>query len=95
MAAVDVTASDGSTAQGYYLVGAGGGVLTFGSAKFYGSATDMHLAAPMVGMATTPGGTGYWLVGRDGGVFSYGGASFAGSAPGQQPTEPMVAIAPE
>jgi len=46
---------------GYWLVGADGGVFSFGDANFYGSAERMHPASPIVGMAVTPDGGGYWL----------------------------------
>ncbi|MGC8512394.1 MAG: 3D domain-containing protein [Acidimicrobiales bacterium] len=46
---------------GYWLVGADGGVFSFGDANFYGSATNTHPKAPIVGMAATPDGGGYWL----------------------------------
>ena len=61
--------------NGYWLVGADGGVFAFGNAKFYGSLPSEHIkpAAPIVGIATMPGDQGYWLVGADGGVFAFGG----------------------
>ncbi|HVA44735.1 MAG TPA: hypothetical protein VNF50_14730, partial [Acidimicrobiales bacterium] len=68
--------------KGYWLVGADGGVFSFGDAGFYGSDGAAHLAGPMVGMAATPDGKGYWLVGADGGVFSFGDAGYLGSLPG-------------
>jgi hypothetical protein len=37
------------------------------------------LAAPVVGMAATPGRLGYWVVASDGGIFAYGNAVFEGS----------------
>ena len=46
---------------GYWLVGADGGVFTFGDATFHGSLAASHLAAPIVAMAPTPDGGGYWL----------------------------------
>jgi hypothetical protein len=48
------------------------------------------LAAPVVGIASTPDGGGYWLVAADGGIFAFGTATFHGSATGQ----PTTAIAP-
>jgi hypothetical protein len=65
---------------GYWLVGADGGVFSFGDAHFYGSMGGQRLNEPVVGMAATPDGGGYWLVGADGGVFSFGDAHFYGSA---------------
>jgi len=73
---------------GYWLVGADGGVYSFGDAQFYGSTYSdgltglggAHpLGGPIVGMAATPNGGGYWLVGADGGVYSFGDASYEGN----------------
>ncbi len=68
--------------HGYWLVGSDGGVFSFGSAQFFGSAANLHLQSPVVGIAPTPGRGGYWLVASDGGVFSFGDANFYGSIPG-------------
>jgi hypothetical protein len=69
---------------GYWLAGSDGGVFSFGSAQFYGSAVSLHLhlQSRVVGIAPTPDGGGYWLVASDGGVFSFGDANFYGSIPG-------------
>ncbi|MDA8367866.1 MAG: hypothetical protein M0Z62_13065, partial [Actinomycetota bacterium] len=72
--------------NGYWLVGADGGVFSFGSANFHGSMGGTHLNAPIVSMAAAPGGNGYWLVGADGGVFSFGSAGFGGALAGTQPS---------
>jgi hypothetical protein len=69
----------------YWLVASDGGIFTFGTAIFYGSTGNLHLNAPIVGMASTPDGQGYWLVGSDGGVFAFGDAGFHGSATGPPP----------
>jgi hypothetical protein len=69
------------TGKGYWLLGADGGVFTFGDAKFFGSTGAMKLNAPVVGMGTAAGG-GYWLLGADGGMFSFGHATYHGSLPG-------------
>jgi hypothetical protein len=66
--------------QGYWITAGDGGVFTFGSATFHGSAATVALAAPVVGIATVPDGVGYWLAAKDGGVFSYG-VPFHGSIP--------------
>ncbi len=68
--------------KGYWLVAADGGVFAYGSARFLGSASNLTLRAPIVGMAPTPDGGGYWLVAADGGVFAYGDARFYGSTVG-------------
>src|SRR5664279_1713821 len=62
--------------HGYWLVGSDGGVFSFGSAPFFGSAANLHLQSPVVGIAPTPGRDGYWLVASDGGVFSFGAVSY-------------------
>ncbi len=60
---------------------------------FYGSAGNLILHAPIVGMATTPTGHGYWLAAADGGVFTYGDAVFYGSAGNAKLHAPIVGIA--
>jgi hypothetical protein len=77
---------------GYWLVGADGGVFTFGNANYYGSLGNTHLNAPIVGIAPTPDGGGYWLVASDGGVFSFGDAHFFGSMGGTRLNAPIVGI---
>jgi hypothetical protein len=64
---------------GYWLLGADGGVFSFGDARFYGSTGAMHLNAPVITMTATADGGGYYLVARDGGVFTFGDAVFHGS----------------
>ncbi len=76
----------------YWLTGSDGGVFAFG-APFYGSTGALHLAQPIVGMASTPDGRGYWFVARDGGVFSFGNAGFAGSVPGVATVDDVVGMA--
>jgi hypothetical protein len=60
-------------------VAADGGIFTFGSAGFFGSAGSLALNAPVVSMAPTPDGKGYTLAASDGGIFTYGDAKFYGS----------------
>jgi uncharacterized protein YkwD len=81
----------GST--GYWMVSAAGGVFSFGTAGFYGSLGSVHLAKPIVGMASTTTGKGYWLVASDGGVFAFGDARFHGSTGGVRLVKPIVAMA--
>jgi hypothetical protein len=71
-----------TSGHGYWLAGSDGGVFSFGSAPFYGSAGNLHLQAAVDGMAATPDHGGYWLVASDGGVFSFGDANYYGSIPG-------------
>ncbi|MDI1464715.1 PIG-L family deacetylase [Catellatospora sp. KI3] len=79
--------------RGYWLVGADGGVFSYGDAQFYGSKAGQPLNAPVVGISATRTGRGYWLVGADGGVFAYGDAGFAGSMGGRPLNAPVVGIA--
>jgi hypothetical protein len=64
------------------LVGADGGIFTFGSAVFHGSTGSLKLQRPVVGITPTGNDEGYWLAATDGGVFAFGNAGFAGSIPG-------------
>src|ERR1700730_12010382 len=65
LAAVGRAASTAS-GSGYWLVGADGGVFTFGSAGFFGSMGGTKLNAPVIGIVPTPDGRGYWLGGGRG-----------------------------
>ncbi len=69
-------------AHGYWLVGADGGIFSFGSAQFHGSTGALTLQRPVVAITPTADHNGYWLVGADGGVFSFGTSGFYGSIPG-------------
>jgi Cu/Zn superoxide dismutase len=89
-----VTGTGGTTGDGYWLVAADGGVFSFGDAGFHGSAGDLRLAQPIVGMVPTPSGDGYWLVAADGGVFSFGDAGFHGSTGDLRLAQPVVGMAP-
>ena len=68
--------------SGYWLVGADGGIFSFGGANFYGSTGNLVLQRPVVGITPTPDDGGYWLVASDGGVFAFGDSTFEGSLPG-------------
>ena len=70
------------TGKGYWLVGADGGVFTYGDAGYFGlgpGPDSVKLSAPIVGVAATADRKGYWLVGADGGVFAFGDAGYFGS----------------
>ena len=69
------------TGPGYHLAAADGGVFAFGSASFRGSAGNIRLNRPIVGMAADPDGVGYWLAASDGGIFTYA-SQFHGSTGG-------------
>lgn len=96
-AADDIVGIAATPGHGYWLVGADGGVLSFGDARFYGSLPALGItpAQPIVGIAPTPDYQGYWLVGADGGVFGFGDAHFHGSLPqeGLTPAAPVSGIA--
>ncbi len=79
--------------QGLLLSGVDGGVFAFGNASFHGSLGALHLNAPIVGLAATPGGAGYWEVGADGGVFAFGNARFHGSLGAAHLNAPIVGMA--
>jgi N-acetylmuramoyl-L-alanine amidase len=79
--------------NGYWLVGADGGIFTFGDATFFGSTGAMHLNQPIVGMAATPDGKGYWLVAADGGIFTFGDAGYFGSTGAIDLNRPIVGMA--
>jgi len=79
--------------QGYWMIGADGGVFPF-CTNFYGSTGAIRLAAPIVTMAATPSGNGYWLVASDGGVFPFGDAGFYGSTGAIRLNQPIIAMVP-
>ncbi len=86
-------AGGGSSGGGYNLVGADGGMFSFGDAQFFGSEGGKPLNAPIVGMTTTPDRQGYWLVATDGGIFSFGDAQFYGSTGAIRLNKPIVGMA--
>jgi ribosomal protein L24E len=74
------------------MVATDGGIFTFGDAGFFGSAGDIKLAKPVVGIAPTRTGNGYYLVASDGGIFTFGDAVFRGSAGGIKLNAPIVGM---
>ena len=78
--------------KGYWRVGADGGVLTAGDAKFYGSAVG-RAHDSIVAIAATRTGHGYWLTDRLGEVFTFGDAAFHGSMAGHPLNLPIVGMA--
>ena len=67
--------------NGYYLVGADGGVFAYGDAVFHGSIPALGLpplAHPIVGFDIMPGDKGYQLYGGDYGVYAFGDAPYLG-----------------
>jgi hypothetical protein len=78
--------------MGYYQSGAAGGVASFGDAVFRGQRRRFPLAAPIIAMNATRGGSGYWLLGSDGGIFSFGNAKFFGSTGAMHLNRPVVGM---
>jgi hypothetical protein len=79
--------------SGYHLAAADGGVFSFGETPFCGSASNIKLDAPIVGLTQAPGTGGYWEVAADGGIFAFGDAGFYGSMGGQHLDRPVVGMA--
>ena len=73
---------------GYWLVASDGGVFSF-DAAFHGSAGNIRLNKPVVGIAPVSDGSGYRLIASDGGVFDYG-APFFGSAGNIRLNKPVI-----
>lgn len=69
---------------GYWLVGADGGIFSFGNVPSFtpGFKVDPHSNHAIVAATGTNSGSGLYVVGADGGVFTYGDAFFHGSIPG-------------
>jgi hypothetical protein len=81
------------TSNGAWLASPDGGVFTSGDALYCGSAGDIRLNQPIVGVAAATNGNGYWLVARDGGIFSFGHATFRGSTGSMRLNQPIVGMA--
>ena len=79
--------------SGYWMAATDGGVFNFGSAGFHGSAGNLRLDKPIVGIAPTQDQGGYWLAASDGGVFTFGDAGFFGSAGNLRLNKPIVGVA--
>ena len=79
--------------HGYWEATARGQILAFGGGGYRGSAENLHLAKPIVGIVPTSDGGGYWEVAADGGVFSFGDAHFYGSAAGLHEGTDFVGMA--
>jgi hypothetical protein len=78
--------------NGYLQVASDGGVFNFGGESFCGSAGNVALTQPIVGVTQAPDQPGYWLAASDGGVFAYGGAPFYGSTGGIRLNKPIIGI---
>jgi SpoIID/LytB domain protein len=82
----------GGGLKGYWLATSAGSVARFGAAAAYGSVGG-EPAAPVVAMATAPGGSGYWLTDSNGDVYTFGKASFHGDLKGHKLNSPIVGMA--
>jgi hypothetical protein len=65
--------------KGYWVLGADGGIFTFGDAGFYGSVPGLGLKVPGVQMRATKSGGGYYVLSERGDVFAFGDAPGMGS----------------
>jgi hypothetical protein len=83
-----------ASAPGYWLLGADGGVFSFGDAGFFGSTGAIRLNRPAVAMAAARDGKGYWFAATDGGVFTFGSAGFFGSTGAMALNQSIVGMAP-
>jgi parallel beta-helix repeat protein len=79
--------------SGYWMSAGDGGVFSFGSSGFHGSASGSSLGAPTVGIAPTPDSNGYWIAGSNGNVAAFGDATPYGSLKGKALATPIVGIA--
>jgi hypothetical protein len=69
--------------NGYWLVGADGGIFAFAGAPYDGSAHGiLPSGQSVVAMASTPDGGGYWEVTNAGNVYAYGDAQYEGGMGG-------------
>ena len=85
-------AADGG---GYYLVARDGGVFTFGSARFLGSAVGRPgFVGPATALAPTPTGLGYWILDAAGTLHTFGDApAFGGGVTaGSRPALALVPV---
>jgi hypothetical protein len=91
--AVEVSSiAGGPGGDGYWELSRGGGVYSFGLARYHGNVTASSIADPAVGIAATPDGGGYWIATASGQVSAFGDAKPWGSVKGRL-TAPIVAIA--
>jgi hypothetical protein len=80
---------------GYWMVARDGGVFTFGSAQFFGSAVGKAgFVGPAAALAPTPSGLGYWILDAAGTLHAFGDApAFGGGVmTGSRPALALVAV---
>jgi hypothetical protein len=75
--------------EGYWEVGADGGIFSNGTARFFGSMGATPFNKAVVGID----GQGYWEVASDGGMFTFGSAKSFGSMAGTPLNKPIVGVA--
>lgn len=80
--------------RGYWVTTDLGHVFAFGGARWAGSAADLNLGSPVVGLTATPDGHGYWLVTRRGRVLAYGDAASPERASVVAPGSAVIGMAP-
>ena len=85
-----VGASRTEYSDGLWLATNTGGVVTAGDAPFYGSAGNVKLNKPILGIIPEWYDQGYRLIASDGGVFSYGAIDYCGSTGGIRLNQPIV-----
>jgi hypothetical protein len=92
---VAMAASKGGT--GYWLLAAGGGIFSFGTAPYLGSLPGVGLCAtpPAKRLAASATGKGYWVVGADGSTWAFGDARNLGglTSAGVVPNGAIVGLA--
>ena len=70
--------------NGYFMVGADGGIFAFGDAKFEGSCYDVGGCTQnglAVAVMPDASGNGYWVVTSLGSVYGFGDTSYLGAPP--------------
>jgi len=73
--------------SGYWMLGAGGTVFSFGQADNFGGTSVPLPFMPAVHLESTPTGNGYWILDASGAVHSFGDAPFLGSGTAALPGE--------
>ena len=70
-------AAAATSAGGYWMYAADGGIFSFGTAAYAGAVHNQ--GNDVIGMSATPSGNGYWMADDDGDVFVAGDAKVFGS----------------
>ncbi|SHE43119.1 hypothetical protein SAMN02745225_00589 [Ferrithrix thermotolerans DSM 19514] len=65
--------------DGYWLLGADGGVFTFGAARFHGSLSGRISVHDARSILPLKDGSGYWILARNGKVYAMGNCAYLGS----------------